>query len=307
MRRTTIIAAAVATAAAALPAGALASTVTSDGTTITYADRGAAADVVSSNQPPGRFIDEGSAIVAQGACVAGPPVTCPGFAMVAALGGNDDTAKIASLGPVSIMGGSGDDGAYGWGATVRIDGGSGDDLGVADANGTAAVIGGGGDDRLFARGAGVVVDGNDGDDKVISDANGTATLSGGSGADQVVAFKHAAGGTLAGGRGSDVLAISGTPLIDVEGWTVDGGRGDDVIDASGDGDVPDTVTCGAGLDVVYADAQDSVAADCEEVVPAPAPADSEARAAVERATAFKAAVGTLHPDALTPGPLLPGL
>ncbi len=45
--------------------------------------------------------------------------------------------------------------------------------------------------------------------------------------------------------------------------TVSTGSGNDTIGVSGDGTVVDTVTCDGGIDVVYRDPSDSVAADCE--------------------------------------------
>jgi hypothetical protein len=63
---------------------------------------------------------------------------------------------------------------------------------------------------------------------------------------------------LRGSAGND--RIAGGPGQD----QIDGGGGSDRIGAL-DGEV-DTITCGAGNDVVRADPSDSVASDCEQVV-----------------------------------------
>ena len=46
---------------------------------------------------------------------------------------------------------------------------------------------------------------------------------------------------------------------------LNGGAGDDRIGGRGDGRTADTITCGAGTDIVRADRNDVVAADCEHV------------------------------------------
>ena len=61
--------------------------------------------------------------------------------------------------------------------------------------------------------------------------------------------------TLTGDGGSDLIA--GGPGSD----TIDGGSGTDGIYAAGGG--VDTITCGSGFDIVRADADDTVASDCE--------------------------------------------
>ena len=292
---------------AAFPAAASASTITSDGTNITYTNRGAAADVASSNTFPTTYVDAGARLNAQGSCVAGPPVTCPGFSTTATLGAGADTAKIASFGPVAISGGGGGDGIYDWAATVSVDGAGGSDLLIGDANGLATITGGAADDRVFGRGAGVDLSGDGGADLVVSDAN-NATLSGGNGADTLVATKNAAAGHMNGDAGSDLLTADGVPMPILGGWTFDGGAGNDVIEATGDGSTPDTVICGpGGADTAYVDASDVVGADCEYVVTGAPPAGSPVALAAAQGAAFKAAVATVHPNALTPGPLLPGL
>jgi Ca2+-binding RTX toxin-like protein len=64
---------------------------------------------------------------------------------------------------------------------------------------------------------------------------------------------------LSGSGGGDCLSLGGDAN---EGAS--GGDGDDVIFArDGNGDL---ITCGAGIDAVFADAEDQVAADCETVI-----------------------------------------
>jgi hypothetical protein len=65
--------------------------------------------------------------------------------------------------------------------------------------------------------------------------------------------------SIDGGRGKDTITAHGT---------VGGGRGDDQVDVSGNPDQSDGVSCGPGSDVVTADPSDSIAADCEIIVPA---------------------------------------
>ena len=90
----------------------------------------------------------------------------------------------------------------------------------------------------------------------IAGNGGPDTLTSGPGADCLYGGEDL--DTLAGGEGSDLLhGGSGED-------TMRAGRGDDLIDARGDG-AADEIACGAGADIVYADASDEVADDCERV------------------------------------------
>jgi hypothetical protein len=151
--------------------------------------------------------------------------------------GGDDI--YAHEGNDSIVAGPGDDCARGGAGGDTICGGRGDDLLIGDGgNGGAGGAGGNGG----AGGTG----GNGGD---------SDTVVGGRGADKVVG--QGGHDTLRGGRGPD--------RIDAEGGhhRARGGLGADRIHAR-DGK-RDTVRCGPGHDVVWADARDLVAPSCERV------------------------------------------
>lgn len=119
------------------------------------------------------------------------------------------------------------------------------------------------DDKIFGAG---------GDDDLCGEA-GDDWLSGGSGSDKIDAGEHddsAQGGKgrdfIFGAGGNDVLRgdAGNDDLVGGKGRDkISGGAGNDRIDAK-DG-VRDTVKCGAGKDVVYADRRDVVAKDCERV------------------------------------------
>jgi Ca2+-binding RTX toxin-like protein len=105
--------------------------------------------------------------------------------------------------------------------------------------------------------------GDDGDDALSGD-KGVDTLDGGPGND--VLTDHDGADTLEGGDGND--DITGGKSTD----TLSGSAGNDVIKGRGDGNKADTITCGEdpdGLDLdadtVFADKNDVVAADCENV------------------------------------------
>ncbi len=90
-----------------------------------------------------------------------------------------------------------------------------------------------------------------------------ATIKGTSRADRLVGTQKA--DTIDGAAGNDtILGLGGNDLL-IGGPGRDkifGGPGNDSIVANGDG-ARDTVSCGAGKDIVNADAGDSVARDCE--------------------------------------------
>ena len=100
----------------------------------------------------------------------------------------------------------------------------------------------------------VRVDLGDREDTVRSEVDVPTTVLGGTGADRITTGP--AGDEIDGGTGAD---------------TIESGPGDDRI-AARDGS-PDTVGCGAGADVVDADAFDEVAATCESVTGTDGPAE----------------------------------
>jgi hypothetical protein len=88
-------------------------------------------------------------------------------------------------------------------------------------------------------------------------------LSGQSGSDVLIAptGRDSVQRLLDGGSGSDVV------FTHVGDATVDAGSGNDLVEVRGGSETaPDAVTCGSGKDVVWADADDSVAGDCEKVI-----------------------------------------
>lgn len=176
------------------------------------------------------------------------------------------------------------DGGFG---ADELHGGEGPDTLHGDGD-TDVVSGEGGDDLLdgdgFGRGRGDVISGGTGGDTVTYetrfnpvsvDFDGIADDGEADERDTVGAdVEHAIGGKgadtltgnekfnrLSGGDGDD--RITGGLGADV----LDGGTGNDTILAR-DG-VADTVTCGAGVDVVDADPIDVLAADCEPAAAAP--------------------------------------
>jgi hypothetical protein len=115
--------------------------------------------------------------------------------------------------------------------------------------GTAArdvIFPGAGDDRVWGRGGDDRIDATYGRDFV--DA----------GPDNDIVYTHANDDVVRGGAGRDLLVPGNGEDA------VYGGRGRDLIQVSGDGRV-DRVRCGPGRDVVFADAIDRAAGDCETV------------------------------------------
>lgn len=112
-----------------------------------------------------------------------------------------------------------------------------------EVGGAGNYAGRGGNDSLLAGDAsGDVLDGGVGDDD----------LSGGYGDD-----------TLTGGPGRDTIAGDRPARCNEIHCDIGGGFGNDVIEAR-DGEI-DSISCGPGTDRVRADANDVVAADCEQV------------------------------------------
>ena len=156
-------------------------------------------------------------------------------------GSGNDTIRVAANSTATGNGGSGHD---------RVSGG----LGAA----AAELEGGTGDDLLVPDGAFFnVAEGDGGDDRLVSFTGGNVTLSG-QADDDVLVVQGGSGGTLNSGSGHDIVSAR------LGGVTVSGGSGSDVIDVRGGSDTDvDTVTCGTGFDVVFANSGDSVAQDCE--------------------------------------------
>jgi Ca2+-binding RTX toxin-like protein len=122
-----------------------------------------------------------------------------------------------------------------------------------------------------------VAEGGIDDDELVNFTGGNVTLSGQSD-DDVLVVQGGSGGTLNGGSGSDIVSAK------LGGVTVCAGSGSDVVDVrSASGTDADTVTCGTGFDVVFANGADSVARDCEIELNFNPPAFSPVTDAVEDA------------------------
>jgi Ca2+-binding RTX toxin-like protein len=199
------------------------------------------------------------------------------------LADQDDVASVNSFTDALTMdAGPGDDDVLAGGISATANGGTGSDSIVLAANGLTTGNGGDGRDRVYGGlgAAAAVLTGGRNGDLLVPDGFDFNSAKGGSGPDRLVAFT---GSTvnLSGDGGSDILAVptgrgritldggSGTDTIvsHVGGVTVDAGSGADVVDVRGDASsAPDTVSCGSGFDLAWANSADSVADDCEIVI-----------------------------------------
>jgi hypothetical protein len=170
--------------------------------------------------------------------------------------GNDE---ISFYGDV-VTGGSGDDDMLIRGSLVTASGGAGADAMTYRASGrnfgAPTLNGDGGDDTITA-----VQPGGSGQ---FGDGLVHGTLNGEAGDDHITVLPPESGlpypgshFTITGGAGSDTIVGGVAPDA------VDAGPGADTVDVRGPG--PDSVVCGAGKDSVRADADDTIAADCERV------------------------------------------
>jgi Ca2+-binding RTX toxin-like protein len=274
------------------PTAASAATLSSDGNTITYNARAGEVNrlQVGAGFASAPFTEYSARLYVGAGCTPGTPVVCTGNSTVVRLGDRNDVASVAPFFMnATVFAGPGNDDVYADGDRGTVDGGFGDDTLRVNANGIATATGDGGSDQI----AGVseadsLFDGGPGDDLVVatgsifsethgeggydsivvrtSAQNPTAATASGDGGDDIITFLDANGRTDAatfnGGNGDDI--ISGPAA------TVDGGNGNDLISVVG-GTVDSTVTCGRGFDVVFADATDTVGADCERVIIADSP------------------------------------
>ncbi len=134
------------------------------------------------------------------------------------------------------------------------------------------LIGSIGDDSIFGRGGADRIYGMDGDDYVDGD-QGNDRLHGGDGNDVMAGRKgndtiwgDAGDDRITGDRGRDhILGGSGNDTIygNYDSDRIDGGSGNDRINVIHGG--RDTVVCGRGRDVVFADPSDRIAKDCESI------------------------------------------
>ncbi|HWH96340.1 MAG TPA: calcium-binding protein [Baekduia sp.] len=273
----------VVVAVAGVPGVASAATVTSDGATAVYRAAPREVNTLSlvASFPALTFADATASLTAGPGCVTGPPLTCPGAASVTAyLGDKADTAHVDNFwGATVIDGGDGPDDISGGAASrVTVTGGNGNDTIWVNANSNGTGDGGAGNDSLLGTSGNDNLSGGDGADLLTNRQRwNNAFLDGGDGADRLVGNS---GATLTGGIGPDILvanndgeSLDGGPGADritsvAGGSTILGGTGGDQVDAADGSGIADTVDCGPGFDVVWADAEDTLS-NCELVLNGP--------------------------------------
>jgi len=307
---------ALASVLCAVPGVAAASTVTADPVTRQAVFTGGAGpnDVTMSSRGVGApfeggpalwFIDAAQELNAGAGCVAGVPVWCQAFhAQVDLDGGDDRFGPAFSDGEITVNGGTGEDHIQVNGNDNTVSGGSGADWLRVGGNIVGYGYGDSGDDNIrSAASSSTVLSGGSGDDLVYGERRRN-WLSGDTGDDALILGGQLSSGTVTGRSGDDVMLVvdsirlgalvtfsggnGGDLIVGQRGGTdaVSGDGGDDVVDVSGDADQeylePDTVDCGAGNDTVYADAEDVIADDCENLLDGPMPPSERVDAALAR-------------------------
>lgn len=248
--------------------------------------------------------ETGAPLTVDATCLDVPLALCPLAPVVAHLGDRGDHASLLSFGSdTTVYGERGDDDILSSGLASYAYGGRGNDRVRVNSGGQAFAHGGSGNDTIRAGSAvNVSAFGDAGNDVIIHETSVAALLDGGSGRDVIVGLPNAFNSTVAhGGADSDVIAIASTGgsgrtarwTLTGDGGsdliaggpgsdTIDGGSGTDGIYAAGGG--VDTITCGSGFDIVRADADDSVASDCEwRIIRAAAPVAPEVSKALRLA------------------------
>jgi Ca2+-binding RTX toxin-like protein len=231
------------------------------------------------------FFEHSAPLAAGPGCIAGFPTICgdteKAFPVDASLGDLRDVAYLNSLtGNLTLNAGSGSDDVFAGGIDANADGEGGNDIIRLAANNVTTGTGGAGDDKIAAGlgAAAATLGGGIGDDLLVGDAFAFNDLEGGSGGDELVVLKGFQV-RLAGQAGRDVLVATGGDDVELSGGggndviasrlggvVVGAGSGHDIVDLFGAGGAPDTVTCGSGWDLVWADAGDAVERDCELVL-----------------------------------------
>jgi Ca2+-binding RTX toxin-like protein len=295
-----------AAAALALPAAAEASTVTVFTTSpvsnplVVFSANAGQENRLDVRNEPGTprllFTDPGDFVVARKGCEQLPEgrAVCDPGNVEARLRDLDDEARVQVALRADVWGGSGADRiiADSFGQTTRVYGEGGSDYVSSGGEGGQVADGGPGNDEVVCcgfAGGGTAIGGSGAD--LIRFANtaisGAGDIQGGTGDDAIVARQAGLPATADGGDGADIVVIHGPlPAGSSSGsYTVTGGLGDDTLIGGPDADTidagdgrdfvdvaggaADTVTCGAGTDIVRHDAADTVAGDCEVLVPAP--------------------------------------
>jgi Ca2+-binding RTX toxin-like protein len=292
------------TAGLALPTGvAAASTVQVENGVAVFRSGNLSSDLVARDESSSstRFADALQALSAGAGCASGASVLCAAVEQDIRFGAGDDTYRGFSHFPITVSAGAGDDSIRTSGNVNTVNTGPGDDTVWENGNTKGLVNGSDGDDRLNSFGSDGDLRGGNGDDLLALGFSGFRnSLSGGSGDDEIVATIFG-GGTATGGGGDDVLVFAGN----LKAWTIDAGSGDDVIVGAngadsivagsgndlidGADDNVDTINCGTGWDVVYADPDDSVSRSCEIRKAGPMPQSDAVDGARARADALIAA------------------
>jgi hypothetical protein len=226
------------------------------------------------------FTDALQSLTAGPGCTAGTPVLCPQGDLTVQFGNANDTFSGFSFRDIDVTAGAGDDTVNASGSWTRVWGGNGGDTITVGSNGLARAWGDAGHDHLLGNNISTelyggdnvdlvvgntpddLLEGGNGDDQLFSSKSYSGTANGGPGDDVIVTLANqtiAGVFTSNGGTGADV--IKGGKFVD----HANGEGNSDIIDVTGDPANVDVVTCGAGHDTVYADANDSVAADCEDL------------------------------------------
>ena len=210
------------------------------------------------------------------------------YPVTVALADKDDVASVNSFtNNLTMDAGSGNDDVLAGGLSATADGGSGNDSILLAANSRPPATAATGRDRIYGglgAAAAILTGGNGGDllvpggfafndakggsgnDRLVSFSGDTVTLSGDGGNDILTAPTGRSDITLNGGSGIDTI------VSHVGSVTVDAGSGTDIVDVRGDaGGAPDTVSCGSGFDLAWANSADDVADDCEIVITHGAP------------------------------------
>jgi Ca2+-binding RTX toxin-like protein len=244
------------------------------------------------------FADTGATLNAGSGCTAvAAGVSCPLGAVDATLGDGADVAYVNQFlrSPTTVDGGSGNDDIFaGSAGATTITGGSGNDTLIASTNSSSTIEGGSGDDKLAGRSGADQISGGPGADLIAErPSRSFLPLSGDGGDDRIV--NTGARGPSDGGAGNDLL-INGPDIVGGSGndrivKTEGGGRiragsGWDLISAADGTGLGTDIDCGDGLDVVWADPEDTVAADCEYVFAGPAPTVPGAAQAIADAQAL---------------------